>query len=442
MTTIKLTKKRVIEQLVKYGFFAEMIPNCFSSDDFSSEVFNLIPVLQNAKESFTAPEELSTYKNELSRRALSVPNPESFLRLVKYMGENWGSIVSLANSSNSLSPITFIHEYDGIIGKNESINSEKYRDIHFIKSDFVEGVKERIRVALGFRYRLKVDIANCYNSIYTHAITWAICEKKEAKRMHITKNYGTKKRLYDFGDRLDKLTRYQKNNETNGIVVGPFTSRIISEIVLARIDSLLRDKNLVFKRYVDDYHFYFRSKEEAEGSIQVIERVINEYGLNLNMSKTEIKRFPFDTLSQIKEIYTHSYKKDGVFGVLNAAGRLYDSGEKGAYKYALKYIRKRQIEIEQFDLVLPILFNIMLSDPRLGNFIVSFLKQNIDRINRKALEEIANEELRECISQDLQQEVLLFIYLIRELELKVDGNAIEGILKSDNDFAIIIALDI
>lgn len=34
-----------------------------------------------------------------------------------------------------------------------------------------------IRLALQYRYVMHTDITNCYGSIYTHSIAWAICEK-------------------------------------------------------------------------------------------------------------------------------------------------------------------------------------------------------------------------------------------------------------------------
>ena len=43
---------------------------------------------------------------------------------------------------------------------------------------------------------------------------------------------------------------------------------------------------------------------------------------------------------------------------------------------------------------------------------------------------------------ELQQETLLFVQLIRDLGLNITANNIEGVLLSDNDFAIILALDI
>ena len=246
MDTIHLTQKNFEKQCVQYGFFAEQIPACFSAKLLADNLDSILPAVDftyppgnKTKDYVTAPTTVSTYKNDISRRIISVPNPEAFLRTVKLYSDNWDKIVTLASSPNSLSPITYLRSYDSD-NSIEEINSENLREAQKAKSDFVEGVKSCIRVALGYQYRLKVDIANCYNSIYTHSITWAICGKENAKTYMRTKQPPSLKDNYRLGDALDLFTRLQKNNETNGIVVGPYTSRIFSEIILSALHRLTR----------------------------------------------------------------------------------------------------------------------------------------------------------------------------------------------------------
>lgn len=245
---------------------------------------------------------------------------------------------------------------------------------------------------------------------------------------------------YSLGNRLDAFMRFQKNNETNGIVVGPFTSRIFSEIILSAIDKILRER-FVFRRYVDDYKFFFRSESDASESVKIIERILSEYNLNLNLAKTEIKQFPYEQISSIKQSFDAAIEKDGIFGVLNAAALFHTSGEKGAYKYALKYIRNHQLKTDDFPLVFPLLINIMLLDPKYGKYVIQFMKRNKQIIDTEELQKIINRELKNSLTLQLQQESLLFIYMIHDLKLKVDACNILSIIQSENDLAIIIALD-
>jgi len=448
MSINKLKKENFLDQVSRYGFFAEQFPSCFSTEQFADNLLSLAPLVssargeqRNTKKNTTSPATLSMYKNDISRRILSVPNPEAFLRLAKYIGEHWDEILEHCKSKQSLSPIYFIKPYDG--GVKELINCESIREVLRAKSDYIVGIKQCIRTSLGCKYRMKVDIANCYNSIYTHSITWAICEKGLAKSYFRNKEPADLKDTYEMADCLDTFTRFQKNNETNGIIVGPFTSRIISEIILARIDKMLSDRGFVFKRYVDDYKFYFRSEAQAHESLAIIEKVLNEFNLALNTSKTEIQKYPYETISQIKETYDAALEKDGIFGVLNAASILHLAGEKGAYKYALKYIRGVELpRDDNLQIIIPTLINIMLLDPKYGKYVTAYLKENLDNINADALTNTFNKELQSSLHGELQQETLLFAQMIKDLELKISAENMLGILCSDNDFAIIIALDI
>ena len=133
---------------------------------------------------------------------------------------------------------------------------------------------------------------------------------------------------------------------------------------------------------------------------------------------------------------------ESVFGVLNAAAQLHLSGEKGAYKYVLKYIRDKEIPRDDLQVIIPTLINIMLLDPKYGKYVTCYLKRNLGSINSETLTAVINKELASSLHGELQQETLLFIQLIRDLGLDITASNIEGVILSDNDFAIIIALDI
>jgi hypothetical protein len=73
------------------------------------------------------------------------------------------------------------------------------------------------RLELSFGFMLQLDISKCFQSMYTHSITWAIRGKQFAKDNRAA-SY--------FEDDFDRLMRSSNWGETNGIVVGPEVSRI------------------------------------------------------------------------------------------------------------------------------------------------------------------------------------------------------------------------
>ena len=136
--------------------------------------------------------------------------------------------------------------------------------------------------SFGKKYLVHIDIANCYPSIYSHSIPWALVGHQEAKN-----NTGDKNKWYN---KLDFAIRSMQRNETVGIAIGPDTSSLISELVLSRIDKEL--ENYEYLRFIDDYRCYCISQEEADEFIRKASKELEKYNLRLNPKKTKIIKLP------------------------------------------------------------------------------------------------------------------------------------------------------
>ncbi|MCH7330242.1 antiviral reverse transcriptase Drt3b [Acinetobacter modestus] len=141
-----------------------------------------------------------------------------------------------------------------------------------------------------FNYLSKLDVSHCFDSIYTHSITWAVLQKDYAKK-HLSKTSNT------FPFKFDRLMQRANYNETNGILIGPELSRIFAEIIMQSIDNniaqdLERDgiflgKDYQIYRYVDDFFLFYNEEEifnKIKNSIQIN---LKEYKLSLNKHKEE-----------------------------------------------------------------------------------------------------------------------------------------------------------
>lgn len=335
----QIEEDELLVQMAEFGFLPEDLPECFDSSQFSRNISMLQTKVEN-KAIITAPTTISIFKNEGSRRIMSIPNPESFLILSKFIQKNWKNIVTNTESSHSTSSITSYHTYNHNKMEFETINSENMRRKKRFKNTFSESQKFEASASMGYRYKLSVDISKFYDTVYTHSIGWAVCGKKEVKKQMRCKSGngdGPCPSGYEWVNDFDKYTRALKNNETNGIVTGPFTSRIFSEIILSKIDRDLEDDGFIFSRYVDDYSFYFNSQFDANSGLPKISSRLKEYDLNINESKTEISLFPFKRYVDLpNEMRSCSQNmKD----ILCKAMSLESDGVKGAHKYALKYIK-------------------------------------------------------------------------------------------------------
>ena len=75
--------------------------------------------------------------------------------------------------------------------------------------------------------------------------------------------------------------------ETDGLITGPHSSNIVSEIILCSIDEKLSDNNWDFIRHIDDYEAYVNNEFEASEFLTNLQRELREYNLSLNHKKTK-----------------------------------------------------------------------------------------------------------------------------------------------------------
>lgn len=88
-----------------------------------------------------------------------------------------------------------------------------------------------------------MDINRFYGSIYSHSIPWAALGKTEALKQHKAKTLDK-----HWSSELDRLVRACNRNQTIGIPIGPDTSRVVSELVLSRIDHELKKNGSGLKK--------------------------------------------------------------------------------------------------------------------------------------------------------------------------------------------------
>ncbi|SHI81522.1 Reverse transcriptase (RNA-dependent DNA polymerase) [Actinomyces denticolens] len=146
--------------------------------------------------------------------------------------------------------------------------------------------QESIILSLDYNYVAATDIVDCYGSLYTHTISWAL-NGKECAKANRHKKHNT------LGDDIDRKFTAMHNGQTNGIPQGNMLSDLIAEIVLGYADLMLSKRlsveaGLDFRilRYRDDYRIFAKSKEGIRKVMLELTRVLSELNFRLNSSKT------------------------------------------------------------------------------------------------------------------------------------------------------------
>lgn len=220
-----------------------------------------------------------------------------------------------------------------------------------------------------YQYCMFTDIADCYPSIYTHSITWAMYGKEKVKQ-------DKDKCSGSLGDKIDKKISGMQHNQTNGIPQGSVLMDFIAEIVLGYVDLRLSEelkklenlKDYKVLRYRDDYRIFSNNRNDLEQIMKVPSEVLYDLNFKLNSSKTKLS----------DDIITDSIKKDKLYweeikaSIRMSVGNL--DGEKLIF-YSIN-LQKHLLEIKK-------LANKYPNSGQLKKALSEFNKERITKITSK-----------------------------------------------------------
>lgn len=211
-------------------------------------------------------------------RPLSLIHPVAYVGLVDKIKTEWKVIVKRFDDFQKDSKIKCI----SIPVESTNSHSDKAETI----LNWWENLEQAsIAYSLEYMYCIKTDITNCYGSIYTHTISWAIYGKEKAKKK---KKKGS----------IDRCIQSIQNGQTNGIPQGSVVFDIIAEIILGYADELLSKEIKLdveldkedFKiiRYRDDYRIFSNKKEVSEKILRKLSDVLADLNMHFNSKKTKM----------------------------------------------------------------------------------------------------------------------------------------------------------
>lgn len=147
--------------------------------------------------------------------------------------------------------------------------------------------QKSLELALECEYSIHTDITDCYGSIYTHSIAWALHDKTTAKKQRDDRSL--------LGNIIDRHLQDMSYGQTNGIPQGSTLMDFIAEIILgyadlelaSRLESLsIIDYQII--RYRDDYRIFSNNPQNAELILKHITEVLIGLNMKLNSQKTLI----------------------------------------------------------------------------------------------------------------------------------------------------------
>ena len=302
-------KKRLNEK--DANAFAALLFGCY-------EKGKRIGDLQHRVNALFYPFQFNIAHKKNKNRTLSIIHPYNQWQIVEFYEQYKYSILYLCNQSNfslrkphkiaqyfyyrdrlhrklsgheSDKVELFFNEYENL---KTYFSYEKYSNIYKFYEDY-----RYQRAEKKFKHLVKFDLQSCFDSIYTHTISWATAGG--ADKVKVLPGYHGSW----VGDSFDNLMQSVNARETNGIVIGPEFSRIFAEIILQYIDQKvereLLEEHLRHKstyecyRYVDDYFFFYNEEKDRNLFMESLTKWLKEFKLQISPSKTEEFERPFIT---------------------------------------------------------------------------------------------------------------------------------------------------
>ena len=329
----EISADELFEGLLGYGLFADKMPPCLSSEDYLSYCKTYNPSYDQKKWHQYAI--YSNIRNTNVPRVLGIPTPMSYYSLCFLLKNHWADIQQFFRDKTQNTPV-----------KVSRIHIRKIKGHrHLFEMNYpvwkTDGSPDPDYL-IGSRYVVHADISQCFPSIYTHALPWALVGKENA-RMQMGPGHNTK-----WFNRIDSCASRMKDGQTHGLLIGPHASNLLSEMILCAVDAELCPR-WKYVRNIDDYTCYVNSYDEAQTFLYELEKHLRTYELSLNPRKTKIAELPQATIEQwdrqlnsvslIASYGKVSYKS--VQGYLDFAVELMQKNgmNSSVLKYAIKVLK-------------------------------------------------------------------------------------------------------
>jgi hypothetical protein len=272
-------------------------------------------------------------------RELALIHPINQLKLIKFYDDFKESILYSCSISNfsirkpvDVAKFSFFNDKLHQLNKGDKndfleLNGREYEDLKTFFSykkhtniyKFYEDYRYH-RAEKKYNFLFKFDISKCFDSIYTHSISWAVLGLDAVKENVVA----SKK---NFSGIFDKFIQYSNYGETNGILIGPEFSRIFAEIILQRIDKNVEERiyeingsknktDYELYRYVDDYFLFCDDDILKEAIFKIFKHELKEYKMSINNSKTiEYKKPLITEITIAKERINKLFSENPRFSI-------------------------------------------------------------------------------------------------------------------------------
>jgi RNA-directed DNA polymerase len=255
--------------------------------------------------------------------------------------------------------------------------------------------QESLRKALQFSYIYTTDITDCYGSIYTHSLEWALHNdgKSGVKAERAAGSSGP-----TLGGSIDSRLRNMNYGQTNGIPQGSVLSDFLAEIVLGysdieltkRLDGAgIQPTDYCILRYRDDYRILTNNPTIGHRILKELNSALHELGLKMHPGKTKgsddviLASLKPEKLEHIEIAPVTQHFQKEALRIYQLSKKYPNSGIilKELDSYYVR-ISKRNVKNVDFGVLISIFTMIPVHSPRTINLCAAILSRIMERTDK------------------------------------------------------------
>lgn len=419
--------------LLDKGYFPKELPPPFNTDRFA-QVANANPKWLKPELEAKPRRPTHAVSHNLGRpgtlpRRLQIPNPIWQTALSALLADNWSDVEQQFDKSTLSRSRPTVRAK----GAQAVVPSAHWRELAKLKA----------WVRASSRYIVRADISRFYESIYTHSIPWALHTKATAKAQRHKSSL--------LGNQLDSDVRLGQDSQTVGIPIGPDTSFILAEIILAAVDLEFGAQLPTVRtlRHYDDFEIGCRTRSDAEAVLGTLIELLSDYELAPNPAKTEIVELPYPISEPwVAPIGGFDFRKGEASAFVDffdlafewARSRPRDS----VLKYAVSRMWKVSIPRRTWPVVRDLLIQCALSRPETLRDVFTFIEGQVrlgHKVNKRQVRSLVNQVISEHGPSGHGSEVAWCLWLAVRFGVPIGQSATKVISGMDDSVVALLALD-
>lgn len=431
----EISDVELYDGLVGFGIFANKIPNFLTSEAFLAYTKTLNVLLTDKPKDYIR---YSNIRNINVPRALAIPEPFAYASQCKALADNWDKIKQYFSDKTGTDKfkISRIH-------LRKQLGSKELFEMNY--KNFIDDGTPEQDIIIKSKYIACADISNCFPSIYSHSIAWSLVGKSVAK---------ANKNPSNWYNQLDFYTRNIKFGETNGLLIGPHSSNLVSEIILAAVDCELQKQGFNYIRNIDDYSCYVETYEEAERFLLCLSEELKANELSLNHKKSKIIALPQASVSNwVNKLnhfnFTNTYivKNKEALRVKELKGfidfaielMITEKFDVAILNYAIKIISTKHLDTNAKNYYIKHLHHLVLLYPYLINYLEGDVFDTF-KIDTEMIKTISNDIYEYGLKKKIFEACSFAVYWALKYDFKInDVNLKEKAISSADCIFMLIS---